>query len=221
MGVRNPGLPVTLLEDGFTYVAAPTIISVKPAKGPIEGGTKVTIKGTGFGPDAVVAVGNVILENAKVVGDSTITIVMPPAVEPIKVDISVTNPGEPRALAKRAFTYTATAPEPTPTPTAQALTRCRPVSGGTVTGTPGSELVLDQRALFPASAGVTRPRLESATFQPTSGPSDGTIRSEPSPPSSGGRCQRRRAAAARSRTPTRPAAAAARAAARGRHRSLT
>ncbi len=182
VGVRNPGLPVTLLEDGFTYVAAPTIISVKPARGPIEGGTKVTIKGNGFGPDAVVAVGNVILENAKVAGDSTITIVMPPAVEPIKVDISVTNPGEPRALAKRAFTYTATAPEPTPTPTAQALARCRPVSGGTVTGTPGSELVLNQRALFPSSAGVTRPRLEGATFQPTSGPSDGTIRWEPSPP---------------------------------------
>ena len=113
VGVRNPGLPVALLDGAFTYVSAPTITSIKPAKGPLEGGTTVTIKGTGFGPDAVVAVGNVILEDAKVVNKTTITIVMPPAVEPIKVDISVTNPGEPRALAKGAFTYVEAAPGPT------------------------------------------------------------------------------------------------------------
>ena len=90
-------------------------------QGPIDGGTKVTITGSGFGPDAVVGVGNVVLDDAKVVNESTITLVMPPAASSIKVDISVTNPGEPRALAKRAFTYTARHPSrslsPPPTPT--------------------------------------------------------------------------------------------------------
>ena len=75
--MRNPGLPVAVLDDAFTYVAAPTITAVKPARGPVDGGTKVTITGTGFGPDAVVGVGNVILDDAKVVNDSTITFVTP------------------------------------------------------------------------------------------------------------------------------------------------
>ncbi len=188
VGVRNPGLPVTLLEGGFTYVAAPTITSVKPARGPVGGGTKVTIAGTGFGPDAVVAVGNVILDDAKVVNDTTITIVMPPAAEPIRVDLSVTNPGEPRALARRAFTYTAGAPEPTPspqptpTPTTPALPRCTAITAGTVTAEAGTDLELGRAVLFPASSGVTGARLRNAVFQPTTGRVDGSILWQASPP---------------------------------------
>ncbi len=188
VGVRNPGLPVALLDDAFTYVAAPVITAVRPAKGPVDGGTKVTITGSGFGPDAVVGVGNVVLDDAKVVNESTITLVMPPAAEPIKVDISVTNPGEPRALAKRAFTYTAAAPEPepeptaTPTPTRPALPRCPTVSAGTITGEAGSDLALDQAALFPSSAGVSGARLRDAGFQPNTGRVDGSILWQPAPP---------------------------------------
>ena len=58
----------------------------------------MTITGSGFGPDAIVAVGNVILDDAKVVNESTITIVMPTAAEPIEVDVSVTNPGRAAGL---------------------------------------------------------------------------------------------------------------------------
>jgi hypothetical protein len=188
VGVRNPGLPVALLEDAFTYVAAPTITSVKPARGPIDGGTKVTIRGTGFGPDAVVGIGNVVIEDAKVVNESTITIVMPPAAEPIKVDVTVTNPGEPRALAKRAFTYTEGAQEPeptatpTPAPTTPALPRCRTFSAGSITAEAGTDLVLDQAILFPAFTGVSGARLRDAEFQPNSGRIDGAILWQPSPP---------------------------------------
>lgn len=185
VGVRNPGLPVAVLDDAFTYVAAPTITAVKPARGPVDGGTKVTITGTGFGPDAVVGVGNVILDDAKVVNDSTITFVTPAAATPIKVDVSVTNPGQPRALAKRAFSYTAGAePEPTPTPkpTVPALPRCRSFDAGSVTADAGTDLVLNQATLFPSTSGVSGARLRDADFRPSSGRVDGSILWQASPP---------------------------------------
>lgn len=181
VGVRNPGLPVALLEGGFTYVAAPTITAVKPARGPVEGGTKVTITGTGFGPDAVVGVGDVVIEDAKVVDESTIRIVMPPAAEPIKVDVSVTNPGEPRALAKRAFTYIEGEPEPeptaTPTPTARptpvAQPACRPLRQPPQGTSIGADLILTDVDLFPAS--LRNPRLTSVSFTGTSGGNAGSV----------------------------------------------
>jgi IPT/TIG domain len=190
VGVRNPGLPAALLDDAFTYVAAPVITAVRPAKGPVDGGTKVTITGSGFGPDAVVGVGNVVIDDAKVVSESTITLVMPPAAKPIKVDVSVTNPGQPRALAKRAFTYTEGEPdpEPTPAPTAKptptkpALPRCPTFSAGNVTGEAGTDLALVQATLFPSSSGVSGPRLRDAGFQPNTGRVDGTILWQPAPP---------------------------------------
>lgn len=190
VGVRNPGLPVALLEGAFTYVAAPTITAVKPARGPVDGGTRVTITGTGFGPDAVVGIGNVIIEDVRVVDATTIRFVMPPAAEPIKVDVSVTNPDEPRAVAKRAFTYVEGEPEPEPdptptarpTPTTPALPRCRTFSAGTITGEAGTDLVLDQATLFPSFTGISVARLRDADFQPNSGRVDGSILWQPSPP---------------------------------------
>jgi hypothetical protein len=192
VGVQNPGLPVALLEDAFTYVAAPTIASVRPARGPIDGGTKVTITGTGFGPDAVVRVGSVTVDDARVVSETTITFVMPEVEEPGKVNVSVTNPGEPRALARGAFTYRPTAaepepepsatPTPTPTPTTPALPRCRTFSAGTLTGEAGTDLVLDQGTLFPAFTGVSGARLRDAEFLPYFGRADGSIVWQPSPP---------------------------------------
>lgn len=190
VGVQNPGLPVALLEDAFTYVAAPTIDSVRPARGPIDGGTEVTITGTGFGPDAVVRVGSVTVDDPRVVSETTITFVMPEAEEPGKVSVSVTNPGEPRALARGAFTYRPAAAEPepepeptaTPTPTTPALPRCRTFSAGTITGEAGTDLVLDQGTLFPGFTGVSGARLRDADFQPNSGRVDGSILWQPSPP---------------------------------------
>ncbi len=101
------------------------------------------------------------IKDAKVVDESTITLAMPAAAKPIKVDISVTNPGEPRALAKRAFTYTAAAePEPTPTPTAQPTTRrCRAAARSrpaAITGEAGTDLVLDAVRPVPVVHGRLR-----------------------------------------------------------------
>ena len=126
-----------------------------------------------------------ILDDAKVVNDSTITFVTPAAATPIKVDVSVTNPGQPRALAKRAFSYTAGAePEPTPTPkpTVPALPRCRSFDAGSVTADAGTDLVLDQATLFPSTSGVSGARLRDADFRPSSGRVDGSILWQASPP---------------------------------------
>ncbi len=43
--------------DDYTYIGGPTVSSVSPASGTVNGGTPVTIKGTGFVPGATVEIG--------------------------------------------------------------------------------------------------------------------------------------------------------------------
>ena len=46
--VLNPDGQEAVRQEGFTYNPAPTISSVSPNMGPLEGGTEITITGTGF-----------------------------------------------------------------------------------------------------------------------------------------------------------------------------
>ncbi len=43
--------------DGFTYYTHPAVSAVSPASGTVEGGTPITIKGSGFVPGATVEIG--------------------------------------------------------------------------------------------------------------------------------------------------------------------
>ena len=44
----NPDGQEAVMGAGFTYNPAPTIVSVTPNMGPLAGGTRMTITGTGF-----------------------------------------------------------------------------------------------------------------------------------------------------------------------------
>ena len=186
VAVRNPGVPAAQLVDGFTYVAGPAITGVKPASGPITGGTEVTISGSGFAREATVTFGDVAIPKVKVVDDTTITFLTPAAVKPLKVDVTVTNPGEPPATLSRGFAYTRAAAEPpTPTPTPSgtapaALPRCpsftRPGSSTPI----GSALILTDADLFPFD-----PRLDGAVLTGaalSSGAGSGGVDWQQSPP---------------------------------------
>ena len=133
----------------------PTITSVKPARGPVDGGHEGHDHGHRIRPDAVVAVGNVVLEKAKVVNDSTITDRdMPPAGQAHQGrrqrDESRSSPERwPRGPSP---TRRGAEPEPTPTPTptTPALPRCRSFTAGSVTADAGTDLVLDAGRPVPA-----------------------------------------------------------------------
>ena len=182
VAVRNPDVPAAILPDAFTYVQAPAITGVSPKRGPQEGGTQVTITGTGFTDEAVVTIGDVTVTDARIIDETTIRIVTPPAAEPIIVAITVTNPGEPTATLRRAFTYRpAAVEEPTAsaTPTRPAaLPRCASFRVPGLSTAPGSGLVLTDADLFPASRDLARPTLVDAGLAQ----GGGSITWQPRPP---------------------------------------
>jgi hypothetical protein len=168
VAVRNPGVPAAILSDGFRYVEAPALDDLRPRRGPLEGGTEVTLTGSGFADDAVVTFGDVTLDDITVVDEGTIRFTTPPALEPITVAVTVTNPGQPTAALKRAFTYRDGA-EPTPEPTASpsptrpaTLPRCPTFTRPGSSTTPGTGLVLSDADLFPSSPAIDAPRLVDA-----------------------------------------------------------
>ncbi len=111
VAVRNPGLPAAILADGFEFVAAPTLKSVAPARGPEAGGTKVTLTGTGFLDGAKVTFAGAAATKVTVVSPTRITAVTPPG-KAGAVTVIVDNPDQPASALKRGFTYQAGATEP-------------------------------------------------------------------------------------------------------------
>jgi hypothetical protein len=68
----------TFVPAGYRYLDVPVIHAVEPAEGPFEGGTPVTIRGSGFMQPATVRVGGLLAAEVQVVDDATITAVTPP-----------------------------------------------------------------------------------------------------------------------------------------------
>ena len=79
------------LANAFTYVPAPTLAYVEPNAGPVEGGTAVTIQGTGFQTGAIVTFDSTEATGVVVVNPTTIAAVTPASTEG-KVDVAVFNP---------------------------------------------------------------------------------------------------------------------------------
>jgi hypothetical protein len=111
------------LANGFTYVAAPTVMSVSPNNGSTAGGTTVTISGANFATGAMVTFGSTAATNVVVVNSTTITATTP-AFSASAVTVTVTLSGQSGSLAN-GFTYAAT-------PT---VTSVSPNSGLTAGGT--------------------------------------------------------------------------------------
>jgi hypothetical protein len=104
------GTSATSPSDRFTLVAAPTVTGLSPATGPLNGGTQVTITGTGFTGATQVAFGGVPALFG-VDSDSQLTATAPAgdAVDVVTVTVTTaggTSAGGPAA----AFSYTASSP---------------------------------------------------------------------------------------------------------------
>ena len=138
------------------------ITSVTPTSGPTDGGTTVSIAGSGFqsGPTLAVTFGGVAATGVSYVSANLVNCTTPahPAVG--AVDVVLTNPDATTATLPGGFTYTSTNPAPT-------VTAVNPASGPTTGGTnvtiTGTNFVAGATVTFggTAATGVT---FGSATF---------------------------------------------------------
>ena len=97
------------LVNGYTYLAPLTITDITPNQGSINGGTNITIKGTGFlVAGTTVRIGTRLCQSVAVVDTATITCVVPSSTLPApgtgQVNVSVVVSGE-TATAVNGFTY--------------------------------------------------------------------------------------------------------------------
>ena len=75
--VTNPDTQTGTLTGGYTYIAPPTVTSIAAASGTTNGGTSVTITGTGFQSGATVTIGGAAATNVMFVNSTTITATTP------------------------------------------------------------------------------------------------------------------------------------------------
>jgi hypothetical protein len=103
--VRNLDGQSGTLASAFTYLAAPPAVStVAPSLGSPDGGTVITITGTGFAAGASVTIGGSAATGVGVSGGTTITATTPTH-NPGIVDVTVTNPDTQKSTLSGAFTY--------------------------------------------------------------------------------------------------------------------
>ena len=123
------------LTNGFTYVvinSAPTVTSITPNSGTINGGTAVTITGTGFLAGATVNLGGTAATAVKVVSTTSITATTAPhAVGPVSVVITNTD-GQSGTLVNG---YAYTNPGPTVTSITPNSGTANGGTGVTIAGT--------------------------------------------------------------------------------------
>jgi hypothetical protein len=152
----------------FTYVTtsppsqAPTVTSISPESGPSEGGTTVTIIGSGFTPSTTVEIGGLAASFVEVLSETELTAVTPPhlegAVEVVVADSNGTSTGGPK------FTFA--------TPPSVVLPAISDAFGGVLSST-GSLLPAPQLGvtgnLAPISGTVLVELPGSDTFVPLTG----------------------------------------------------
>ena len=106
---------------------APTVTSIVPTSGTANGGTAITITGTGFLAGATVTVGGTAATNVNVAGSTSITATTP-AHAAGAANVIVTNTDAQTGTLANGYTYTASNPAPT-------VTSISPTSGTTAGGT--------------------------------------------------------------------------------------
>ncbi|HVT78137.1 MAG TPA: IPT/TIG domain-containing protein [Acidimicrobiales bacterium] len=93
----------------YTYTGVPTITSVSPSRGPIAGGTTVTVSGSGFSAATAVRFGSVAARSFTINSDVSMTVVSPTVTSATKVHIRVvTTYGTSASSSADRFTYTLT-----------------------------------------------------------------------------------------------------------------
>jgi hypothetical protein len=130
--VTNPSAQSASLAGAFTYTAAtgsaPTLTSVSPTSGPIQGGITITMTGANFVSGATITIGGTPM--AGVIFDSATQLrATAPWGNAGQKTIVVTNPNGQTATLVNAYTYG------TATPAAPTLSSISPTSGTTAGGT--------------------------------------------------------------------------------------
>ena len=131
--VTNTDSQSGTLNSGYTYStanSAPTVTSISPNSGTINGGTAVTIRGTGFLAGATVKLGGTSATGVSVVNSTTIAATTP-AHAAGATSVVVTNTDAKTGTLNNGFTFTGP-PPPNPAPTVSSIT---PNSGTTNGGT--------------------------------------------------------------------------------------
>ncbi|MBI1922932.1 IPT/TIG domain-containing protein [Candidatus Poribacteria bacterium] len=101
MLVRNPDRQEATLEAGFTYNPLPRITDISPKFGPTSGGTKLTIRGSGFLQGARVLIGN-RPATTEVKDDATLEAVTPPIPQGA-LEVRAVNPDTQEAFVREGF----------------------------------------------------------------------------------------------------------------------
>jgi hypothetical protein len=100
---------VSVAKNAYRYdpSPAPSIESVSPNKGTVDGGTEVSIEGKNFVADSVVLFGGKPAGRVKFVSSTTLEVRSPAGKNGEMVDVAVRNPDGKEAVAKRAFMFDA------------------------------------------------------------------------------------------------------------------
>ncbi|MFM7251599.1 MAG: IPT/TIG domain-containing protein, partial [Ilumatobacteraceae bacterium] len=159
----------------FTYVTTPTVASVAPTSGTVDGGTAITITGTDFYGVTGVTVGGVAALSVVRVSDTTITAVTPYTSTASTVGVAVTAAGGTSSTSGEGddFTYTTVKPSIT----GLSIGYSALGGGGTITIT-GSGFVNPASVAFGAvpATGVTVVSRTSITATIPAGLIDGPVR---------------------------------------------
>ncbi len=110
--IVNPDGQSTTLNNGFTYVAPPTVAQVQPTSGSTAGGTLITITGTFLRQGATVSLGTNACTAVNVAMGGTTISCTTPAGTAGPVAVTVTNADGQTGILNNAFTYLAPIPPP-------------------------------------------------------------------------------------------------------------
>ena len=105
VAVENPGGGASRQVE-FTYISLPDIAELQPNKGPVEGGTDVTLFGKNLMPQAVVTIGDVKVETVEFLAFTRLRFFTPPNTAGAKA-VKVINPDGQETVKDGAFTYEA------------------------------------------------------------------------------------------------------------------
>jgi predicted enzyme related to lactoylglutathione lyase len=107
--VGRPETGMTTVKNAYRYdpSPAPSVVSVAPNKGGVDGGTEVSIEGKNFVADAVVLFGGKPAARVKFVDATTLEVKTPPGQNGQMVDVVVKHPDGKEAVVQRAFQYDA------------------------------------------------------------------------------------------------------------------
>jgi hypothetical protein len=132
--VTTPNGTSAAVPGGFTYIAAPTLISASPNAGPVAGGTTVVVAGTNLAGATAVSVGGTPATSFTVNNNNQLTLVTPVHAAGV-VDIAVTTASGTGTLTG-GYTYV-----PAPAPTLTAVSPSQGfTSGGTSVSLGGTNL---------------------------------------------------------------------------------